>query len=359
MSGQSPVEVGQVAFPHIIADKYLLPSADPASIQKRVNIEKFLADCSRDSFKSFLINSKKEVLVIAIKASFLRNYLSSIGLRNPSEEAREPFYSSYLKWSVYFLDQMNEVKSTREFDASPQGGDIEPSFYLDKKSDVFFCFLPFDVEFKADCRPGDEMYYRIGVKLSYDLLLAREKVFRYQEMENFASYLIEVQSKSKSSMIENLFYTTRLIQIKTPLSIHSGFSSCNSDIYLKFYVKNELTSFPNDDTIPVATLLGSYFENREPASTNYFELYTQRLNSFQLKFESSVNQDMDTKILNDYLSFLDYQLLNSSNATLLKPGESFSVIYKVSRRELLKYKKNKTMIYLESPLVNKLKGICV
>lgn len=356
MSGQSPVEVGQVAFPHVISDEYLLPSQDPSSNQKRVNIEKFLADCSRHSFKNFLINSKKEILVIAIKASFLRSYLNSIGLRNPNEEGREHFYSSYLKWSVYFLDQMNEIKSSREFDASPQGGDIQPSFHLDKKTDVFFCFLPFDVEFKADCRPGDEMYYKIGVKLSYDLLLAREKIFRYQEMENFASYLIEVQSKSKSSMIENLFYTTRLIQIKMPLSIHSGFSNSNSEIYLKFYVKNELTSFPHDSTIPPGTLLGSYFENKEPITQDYFNLYTQKFNSFQLKFESSMNQGMDTKILNDYLSFLDYQLLNSSSATSLKPGESFSVIYKISRRELLKYKKNRTMIYLESPLVSKLKG---
>lgn len=32
------------------------------------------------------------------------------------------------------------------------------------------------------------------------------------------------------------------------------------------------------------------------------------------------------------------------------------MIYKVSRRELLKYKKNKKMVYLESPILRKVKG---
>lgn len=51
----------------------------------------------------------------------------------------------------------------------------------------------------------------------------------------------------------------------------------------------------------------------------------------------------------DYLNFLDYQMVNGYQSLLIKPGESLNIIYKISRREVLKYKKNKKAVYLESP----------
>lgn len=60
-------------------------------------------------------------------------------------------------------------------------------------------------------------------------------------------------------------------------------------------------------------------------------------------------KEQDLKILAEYLSFLDCQIVNKYDTLELRPGESLNIIYKITRREILKYKKNKKMVYLDSP----------
>ena len=350
----------QVVFPHIISDEYIVSVDGGLEGKKKVDIEKLLSGSNMYTFKNYLINSKREMLLMAIPAEHLRKHLrsmdSSLGLA--CEDGNNMFFSSYIKWSVYFLDSMNELsKSTKEIDASPQGGVISASFYLDKARDVFLACLPFEVEFKGENRIGEDHKCKVGIMISYDLSLVREKVFKYTERDNFANYLIEVQNKTNKSMTENISYVSREIEIRNPLSVHSSFIRSSSDVYIKFYLKNEMLHFSHDETVSADSMIGKYMNNTQGNSpTDYYGLYTQSMDNFQLKIESSVNQGMDTKILNEYLTFLDYQLVNTNTNTVLRPGESYSIMYKISRRELLKYKKNKTMIYAESPLVKQIKG---
>ena len=65
--------------------------------------------------------------------------------------------------------------------------------------------------------------YNLGIRIHYDLNLIRQNVFKYQEIDSFAGYLLEVQGKSRAKMVENLVYLQKSVQLRQPLSIHSGY----------------------------------------------------------------------------------------------------------------------------------------
>lgn len=348
----------QVTFPHLIPTEHILTSEDGS---KRVNLEAYIKTCSNNSFKGFLINQKKELMLLTFKASEVREFLKGMGIKdlNDQKDSSNVFWSSYIKWNTYFLDQMNETNTAVSLEGAIQSGNFLPSYYLDEVSDLFFALIPFDVDIRQEVGLQNNKH-KVGVRLYYDLDLVREKVFCYRDQGSFADYLIEVQNRSKGKMTDNLTYIDRIVDIISPLSVHSSSIKSGNEVYVKIFIKNEQFTF-KEESIDPNSLLGVFLASQnstyqELKATDLVSLYSPTIHSFKLKFESSLNQNQDSKIPQEFLDFLDVQMMNAHTNSLLKPGETYSVIYKISRRELLKYRKNQTKLYLQSPLLQKQLG---
>lgn len=285
----------QLVFPHAINQEFLLSSLSDKD-KSQVDLEKWLKTTTKSSFKGFLINGKREVALVALKGSIFRTYLTNIGLKelNDPSSPDQPYWCQYLRWNVYFFESdESKKKSVEKETGSIQLGHKMPSFYLDKEKDVFFALLPIDVEVNPESlSTTTSSSIQIGIRLYYDLDLSREHVFNYKETNSLVSYLIQVQSKSKPKTAEHLAYIARPIDIKPCLSIQSSFTKAESDILIRIFIRNEIRQYPTE-TFQENTLLSKYLEDRPEIAQSeieLFDLYTGSLGSFQLKFESSLNQ---------------------------------------------------------------------
>lgn len=286
----------QLTFLHSIDEKYLDQPSNESGLRK-VNIKSFLSECSRDMFKSFLINGKREIALICLQASLLSNYLKSIGINelHDTEGGSGNFWSSYLKWNTYFFESQDSIKNTVQVETSTiQGGNIDASFYFDAERDTFFCLIPLNVELPTESTSAsDSKAIQVGIKLYYNLDLVREKVFKYKEADSLVSYLTQVQNKSRPKTAEHLVYMTRQVWIKQCLSIHSSFTKSSNDIYLRVFIRNEMKSY-SEEVFAENSILLSYLSNTSAAErrtkVDLLELYSGRVHNFQLKFESSLNQ---------------------------------------------------------------------
>jgi len=341
----------QLVFPNPSIHEYTIQTATGI----RIDLQSFLRNSTISSFKGFIVNHKRELVMIVLKGDILRNYLTQVGLKDEAEaDEADFFFNSFIRWQVYFLDQFGEPKEQRKYDTSVDPGKFEASFYLDKETDLFYCLLPFEVDIKQELKPS----CNFGVRLYYDLALFRKRVFKYEETQNFASYLLDIQMRAKQKMTDNLVYTTRTIEIKNPLTVSSTSSKSASETYLKFFIRNDLKDFIQDPTITPDSLVGSALAKNSAGQSSppdYLSMFTQNFDAYQLKFESSMMNGQDTRIINEYIAFLDHQLINTQNSVQLLPGESITVIYKIGRRELFKFRKNKKMVYLENPLLKRMR----
>lgn len=361
-STQTSADSIQLTFLHTLDDQYLRPGShhtDP----KQVDIKNFLEECSCDSFKKFLVNGKREMALLCFKASILRSHLSSVGITQFRDDPTDQgfYWNNYLKWTTYFFEEDITGKKAIQIDSSSTQLDIvRSSYFLDKERDIFFCLLPVNVDISSETMTlNEEKLLNVGVKLYYDMDLIREKVFNYKEATSLSHYLLDVQSKSRPKTAEHILYTSRIMIIMPCLSIHSSFTQNANEIFLRIFVRNEMKTYIPEE-IKEGSILTTYFRNANCATSPHklllLDLYCGTIDSLQMKFESSVNQGIpfltsvqDAKIHPEYLNFLDCHMVSKLEEIKLRPGESLNIIYRITRREVLKYRKNKTMIYLESP----------
>lgn len=293
---QVSLDTVQLTFIHSIDNKYLEQPSKDTTLQ-HVNLKQFLSECSSDMFKSFLINGKREIALIGVKARVISSYLNSVGIKELHDTTGNHghFWSSYLKWNTYFFESQDARNNTVQIETGTiQGGTIAPSYYFDENKDIFFCLLPINVEVSTETTPSnDSKPIKVGIKLYYNLDLVREKVFMYHETNSLASYLIQVQTKSKPKTAEHLVYIDREVTIKQCLSIHSSFTRSSNDIYLRVFIRNEMKSYPYED-FPEGSIFRRYISAQDSEErhnkVDLHELYTGKVHNFQLKFESSLNQ---------------------------------------------------------------------